>query len=359
MDVSYFILLLMTLELKFNDNIMIRPVQTIVLFLFTVALVVSGCRSNPMDADISGIDINIELERLDRDLFEMDQDTMDGAIGALYSYYGDFFDVFNVHVINIGPASSRRYPSYLSMFINDPTNKEVFQYTDQVFESVDEIESRLTDGFRHYLYHYPDSVPPRVVGYVSRFNQGLFTVGHFVGVGLDQYLGSDCSFYQQMGEPQYLTLKKIPNRVPVDVMYAWATQLYPYNDSVDNVLSRMIYHGQLAWFVGVMYPDLEEQLNMGFTDDQMKWCRNNEKQMWTHLVEEKLLFSSDPMDIRKLVEDAPHTRFYTAESPGRAAVWQGWQIVNAFAEQNPKLTVRQVMSQRNYQELLRLSRYNP
>jgi len=98
---------------------------------------------------------------------------------------------------------------------------------------------------------------------------------------------------------------------------------------------------------------------MGFTDDQMKWCRNNEEQMWTHLVEEKLLFSTDPMNIRKLVEDAPYTQFYTSESPGRAAVWQGWHIIKAYVERNPRLTVPQVMAQRNYQEMLRLSRYNP
>jgi len=339
--------------------IMMRPVQCTILFLLGITLMVTGCKSNPLDVDISGIDADIKLERFDRDLFEMDQDTMEGAIGALYMKYGDFYDVFNVHVIGIGLASSRRYPSYLSMFINDPTNREVYDYTGKVFASTTEIESSLTNGFRHYLYHYPDSILPRVVGYVSRFNQGLFTVDHFVGVGLDQYLGSDCPYYQQLGVPRYLARKKEPGMIPVDVMLAWATQLYPYNDSVDNVLSRMIYHGRLTWFVGAMYPDLEEQSIMGFTDDQMKWCRNNEEQMWTHLVEEKLLFSTDPMNIRKLVEDAPYTQFYTSESPGRAAVWQGWQIINAYVERNPKLTVPQVMAQRNYQELLRLSRYNP
>jgi len=339
--------------------IMMRPFHRTILFITGITLLLCGCRNNSLDVDISGVDLNIELERFDRDLFGMNQDTMDAAIDAMYMQYDDFFDVFNAHVISIGQASSRRYSSYLSMFINDPTNREVYEYTDQIYTNTTELEEELSNGFKHYLYHYPDSVPPRVVAYVSRFNQGLFTVGHFIGVGLDQYLGYDCEYYQQMGTPLYLAQKKLPARVPVDVMYAWATQLYPYNDSLDNVLSRMIYHGQLAWFVGAMYPELEEQLNMGFTDDQLKWCRNNEKQMWTHLVEEKLLFSTDPMNMRKLVEDAPYTKFYTSESPGRAAVWQGWQIVNAFAERNPNLSVGQVMSQRNYQELLRLSRYNP
>jgi len=339
--------------------IMLRPVQQTLLFMSVIAMVIAGCKSDPLDVDISGIDAETRLERFDLDLFEMNQDTMDAAIGALYQQYGDFFDVYNVHVINIGQASSRRYSSYLSMFINDPTNREVFDYTRQVFASASKIEERLSEGFKHYLYHYPDSTAPRVIGYVSRFNQGLFTVGSFVGVGLDQYLGSDCSYYQKMGVPVYLARKKEPYRVPVDVMLAWATKLYPYNDSVDNVLSRMIYHGQLAWFVGAMFPELDDREILGFTEDQMLWCRNNEKQMWIHLVEEKLLFSTDPMNIRKLVEDAPSTRFYTSESPGRAAVWQGWQIIRAFADQHPKFSVPRVMSQRNYQDLLRLSRYDP
>jgi len=336
-----------------------RPVHRMMFFLVLMAWLVSGCKSDPLQVDISGIELQVPLERFDRALFEMDQDTMDRAIDAMYERFGDFFDVFNVHIIGIGQASARRYPSYLSMFINDPTNREVYEYTQQVYPSGDALEQTLSRGFRHYLYHYPDSVPPRVVGYVSRFNQGLFTVGRFVGVGLDQYLGSDCPYYQQMGTPRYLVHKKEPARVALDVMTAWASSIYPYNDSLDNVLSRMIWHGQIAWFVNAMYPGSDELLHMGFTEDQMRWCRNNEKQMWTHLVEEKLLFSSDPLNIRKLVEDAPYTSFYTSESPGRAAVWQGWQIVKAYAARFPERSVHQVMSERNYQEILRESRYNP
>ena len=299
------------------------------------------------------------VERFDRALFAVKPDSMEGSIAGLYRDYGDFFDVFNVHVINIGDASSRHYPSYLSMFINDPTNLEVYKYTDKVFSDMDVLNDQLEMGFRHYLYHYPDSAAPRVVGFVSRFNQGLFTVGGFVGLGLDQYLGADCPFYQQMGTPLYLLRNKVPQRIPQDVMLAWVTQLYPFNDSVDNLLNRMIHKGQLLWFVESMYPELDEKVLLGFDSEQMRWCRSNEEQMWTYLVEHKLLFSTDGMVIRKLTEDAPHTSFYTSESPGRAAVWQGLQIVREFFRRNPDLEVAGVMAMNNYQEILRQSRYSP
>jgi hypothetical protein len=338
---------------------MMIPIQRKIVFLICISLMFAGCQNNRLNVDISNIEINVKLERFDRSLFEMDPDTINQAIGVFYSTYGDFFDVFNVHVIQIGQASSRHYASYLSMFINDPTNREVYDYTKQLYSSTEAIDRELTEGFKHYLYHYPDSTAPRVIGYVSRFNQGLLTVGNFVGIGLDQYLGAECKYYDQMGTPRYLLNNKCKERIPVDVMHAFATRLYPYNDSLDNVLSRMIHHGQMLYFVDAMLPGYGEGLKAGFNVDQMKWCRNNEEQMWTYLVEEKLLFSSDPLDIRKLIEDAPHTSYFTTESPGRAAVWQGWQIVRDFAHRNPNISLHQVMSQRDYQEVLRISQYNP
>jgi hypothetical protein len=338
---------------------MVRPVHRFLVFMVFLMILSTGCRPDPLKVDVSGIEIQVEVERFDRELFGIDQDTLDRAIGALYSRYGDFFDIFNVHIINIGQASARRYPTYLSMFINDPTNREVYEYTEEVFPDLGPVNDVLNDGFRHYLYHYPDSSLPRIVGYVSRFNQGLFTVDRTIGIGLDQYLGRDCRYYEFMGTPRYLTIGKIPERIPVDAMYAWATQIYPYNDSVDHVLSRMIHQGMLAYFVDAMFPEMEDTLKMGFTEGQLRWCLNNEKHMWTHLVEEKLLFSSDPLVIRKLIENAPHTSYYTVESPGRAAVWQGWQIVKAFAQRHPRLTLPQIMDRRDYQEMLRSSRYNP
>lgn len=338
---------------------MVRPVQQILIFLTWMFLLLSGCRQERFMVDVSGINDYVEIERFDRELFGISQDSLNSSIGSLYDKYGDFFDVFNVHIINIGQASARHYSSHLSMFINDPTNREVFDYTNLVFPELDLVNAELTDGFRHYLYHYPDSALPRIIGYVSRFNQGLFTVDHFIGIGLDQYLGSDCKYYRYMGTPQYLRRAKIPERIPVDVMFAWATQLYPYNDSLDNVLTRMIHQGMLVFFVDAMYPRMEDSLKLGFTLEQLKWCRNNEKQMWAHLVEEKLLFSTDPLVIRKLTDNAPYTQYYTPESPGRAVVWQGWQIVKAYSERQPGLSLQQLMSPRDYQELLRISRYNP
>jgi len=135
---------------------MSRSLPRILFFIALVFLLLPGCKRG-FKADVSDIEASVSLERFDRQLFGVKADSLEGAIAGLYREYGDFYDVFNVHVINIGDASTRLYPSYLSMFINDPTNREVFEYTDRVFNEKSVLNDQLEMGFRHYLYHYPDS----------------------------------------------------------------------------------------------------------------------------------------------------------------------------------------------------------
>jgi hypothetical protein len=332
-------------------------------FIFNLLLLVTftGCKNDPLKVDISKTDLEVEVQRFDRELFTLDLDTIDDAVSEFYSRYGDFFDVFNVHVINIGPASQRHYGSYLSMFIHDPANREVYDYTQEVFRDQDlnEINSVLTDGFKRYSYHFPDLNVPAVIGYVSRFNHKLFTVGDYIGLGLDQYLGEDCAYYDMLGTPKYMQYNMHPGKIPSDVVHVWGSALFPYNDSVDNLINRMIYNGLLLYFTDALLPRMADDLKIGFTPDQMKFCRNNEKQMWTYLVEHQLLFTTDPLEIRKLTEDAPTTYYFPSESPGRAVVWLGWKIVREYARRNPGLTVAEIVSEHDYQKILRGSRYNP
>jgi len=81
--------------------------------------------------------------------------------------------------------------------------------------------------------------------------------------------------------------------------------------------------------------------------------------MWISLIENKLLFSDNQMDIRKLTGPAPFTYFFSNESPGRAGIWIGWQIVKQFAKRNPSMSLKQIMEETDYQKILHVSGYNP
>lgn len=142
-------------------------------------------------------------------------------------------------------------------------------------------------------------------------------------------------------------------------MRSWAIGEFHFNDSIDNLLNNMMYEGMLMYFTKRMLPDQPDSLIFGFSPDQMRWCQRNEKEMWSYMVEHKLLFNTDAFTIRKFVDDAPFTHNFPKESPGRAAVWIGYRIVNRYMNRNENVTLSELMEERDYQKILNQSKYNP
>jgi hypothetical protein len=338
---------------------MADKIRIALLFLSGLIFLMTGCGKNPYKADKSSEDLQIKIKRFEIDLFDTDLDSIEASIPGFYREYGGFFDLFNYKIINIGGAGQRTYPEYLKIFLTDYLNNEVYKKTMEIFPDLDDLEGKLTLAFRYYHHYFPEKQVPEVITYISRFNQSVVTAEGIIGIGLDKYLGRDCDYYRQLGLNQYYILNMHRDKIPSDCMTAWALSEYEYNDSTDNLLSNMVYNGQILYWVKSMLPDEPDSLIMGFTADEMKFCRNNEARMWEYLVENKLLFETNRAIIRKFTGVGPFTKDFTNESPARAAVWLGWRIVEAYARNNRDHCLRHIMEERDYQKLLTLSKYNP
>ena len=329
------------------------------IFIF-VGLASFSCRNSELGRKKDKSEVKISIERFDRELFLMNQDTLPAAINSLYKKYDDFLDAFSYHVISIGSPSARDYQPFLSMFLNDRLNREVFDATQIVFPELTALERELSKAFSIYKAEFPEKEVPRVISYVSRFNNpSCFTVSNYIGVCLDRYLGSGSEYYKKLELPLYTRMNMFPEKIASDLLYSLGTATFPYNDSIDNVLSRMIHEGKILYFAKYMLPKEPDSLIIGFTKSQMKWVDENEEQMWTSLVEKKLLFSRNSMDIRKLTGAAPFTYFFSNESPGRAGTYIGWRIYSEYARKNPKISLAEMMAEGDYEKILRLSKYNP
>ena len=327
--------------------------------ILVLAIYFQGCRQHPYRTDIEGIKLDLEIHRFEVELFSLDLDSIPEAIPRLESRYGDFFDIFNYRIINIGGADQPAYPDYLKSFLTDYLNNEVYRVTMSVFPDLADLEDKLSDAFRRYQYHFPEMPVPLVYSFISRFNQSIVTSDGLLAVGLDNYLGRDTEFYRRLARPQYQINNMHPGKIPSDCMLGWGITEFEYNDSVNNVLSNMIYHGRNAYFAKWMLPEEPDSLIMGFTAGQMQFCRNNEARMWEYLVEEKILFETDRMTIQKFTGSGPFTSDFTRESPARAAVWIGWRIVEDYMRYNSMLTLRELMNEQDYMKVLTRSRYNP
>jgi hypothetical protein len=183
-----------------------------------------------------------------------------------------------------------------------------------------------------------------------------------LGIGLDRYLGADCEYYPRLNIYKYIAASMTPENIVPDCMYGWGASEWDFSSlkyPADNVLSEIIHNGKLKYFEKCMLPESSDEIIFGFTPGQMKFCRNNESQMWQYLVENNLLFSSDQFIIRKLTGEAPFTGYFTKESPGRAAVWLGFRIVEAYMMRNPGIKIEEMINNTDVQGILEKAKYSP
>lgn len=327
-------------------------------FVFVAIIALYSCNRANEGIDLKKIDVKIEIKRFDKDLF-VKGESINGKISALNKDYGQFFQLFGEGIIKIGKVNEPGFPVYLDKFINDAMIVESYKKVEAVFPNLDNLNTEFTNAFKRYHYYFPNKIIPPVYSFVSGFNQSVILADSILGVGLDRYLGRDCEYYIRLGIPKYSIYDMYPGKITSDCLRAWAIGEFPFNDSIDNLVNNMIYEGTLMYFTKKMLPEQSDSLLFGFSPSQMKWCEKNEKQIWTYLIENKLLFITDSFSINKFINNAPFTSGFSQESPGRTVVWIGYRIVNSYMKNNKDVTFQQMMSSKDYQKIFNQSKYRP
>lgn len=334
----------------------------ILLLILILSLVqFSSCKRDHYEVDTSSIEVNIEVKRLEKDLFSIDPEDIIASVPELKVKYKGFLQLFS-YVIKAGSIDDPAFGDLLLSFCTDRQNNEVYDYTMKVFPDVKKIEAGLEDAFRHYLYYFPGKFVPEVNTCITGFNYSIIASDSVLGISLDRYLGAECKFYPQLGIYNYISARMTPENIVPDCMYGWADSEWVYDSTGyqnDNVLARIIHAGKLKYFEKCMLPSEPDEIIFGFTPEQMKFCRNNELQMWQYLIEHDLLFTTDQFEITKLTHEAPFTGYFTRESPGRAAIWIGFRIIESFMKRNPDTSLESLMKDANIQGILDRAKYIP
>jgi len=324
-----------------------------------IIILPGSCRQKDFDAQVSADKVHVSIDRFEQDMFSADPARTDSLVSLLQRRYGNFFELFVQQIIAIGNTGSPHFQESLKAFITHYDNYSVYQRVQQIFPNLDEIEGKLNGAFRRFLYYFPEKQVPRVISFVSGFNYSVVSDSGLLGIGLDKYLGADEELYSRAGIYQYLRMNMHPGKIPADCMRLWAETEFTYNDSVNNLISNMVYEGKIMFFVKAMFPDEPDSLLWGFTAPQMKFCETHEKQMWAYLVEYKLLFKTDRFTIDKFTREGPFTTEFSGQSPARSAVWIGYKIVEKYLKKNDNISLEALMKEGDYQKILALSAYNP
>ncbi len=330
-----------------------------IVFVVLMMPLFLGCSKNRLKVDVSDIEADVKITRLEKLMFEKDPGIFQSNMERVLDEHRPFFDIYTQYVLKIGTADSSNFEAYLGYFLTDTVITQVADSTLSFFDDFDPYHKQLVDGFKHYKYYFPYKPIPAIYTCISGFNESVFTTGPAVGIALDKYLGADCVFYGYLGIPRYKSRRMYPERMIPDLFYSLYMSEYTKDDPADNLLSEMIYQGKARYFTEAMCPALPDTVLLGYTEKQAEWCRENETAMWLFLVEHKLLYSNERLIIQKYTGDAPFTNTFSNESPGKTGSWLGWRIVHEFMDQNPEVTLPDMINKYSAQQILAFSGYNP
>ncbi|MDR2037954.1 MAG: hypothetical protein LBQ60_08525 [Bacteroidales bacterium] len=322
----------------------------IIIAVFFLLFFFSGCRQKQ--------EVQIKIGRFEQALFSVPIDSVGEYVPRLEKQYGELFDMYNQGVISIGPSNDPDYPEHLMNFLTDSYMNAAYRQVTKTYPDMSGIEEGLSKGFSKYHQYFPEKVIPSVYTLISGFNQTIIISDTILAIALDKYLGKDEEMYIRLGLASYQRQLMDKKYIVSDCMKAWGYTEFPKSDSTDNVLSNILYEGKIAYYVSQVLPQTSDSIIFGYKPEQLNWCINNTQQMWTYLVEKKMLYATDYLIINKLVGPGPFTTLFTRESPGRAAVWLGYKIIQSYMKHN-KVSLEELLLNNDYQGILAKAKFRP
>jgi len=246
-------------------------------------------------------------------------------------------------------------------FLGDPNIKELYDLTIQKYPEVTFLEKDLTNAFDRFRQAYPERPVPKVFTYVSGLDieNPVYYSDTAMAVGLDIFLGSDVTAYSKAGIPKYKMDRFTQDHILPQCMLAVSDYVVRMDEKQNTLLDQMVIAGKALYFLDVTLPDVKDEFKIGYSTTQLAWSRDNESKIWAFIIENQLLFSSDPQGVSKMMTDAPFTSGFAAESPGRLGAYIGWQIVRAYMNEADEITLKQLMEDIDAQHILKVSQFKP
>lgn len=326
-------------------------------------MLIGGCKScnnDPrIDVDVSEIPFEVKIQRLDNDLFEINPDSLLQEIPLLRKKYGAFFDTYCRDIINLQSVNDTALAVSLKSFVTNSDISEIYKETQKLYPDLNFLEKDLTDAFKRYKHHFPDSNPPTVIANFSGFNYAVFTHDSTLAIGLDFFLGEKSIYYEMLAWPKYVVRNMNKPSLTPTALKGWALNTFENKEETKTLLDNMVFSGKILYLLDALLPETHDSLIIAYKNEQLEWCKANEANIWALFLDNKTLYSTDHNVLNKMMGEGPFTPGLPRESPARIGEFAGWMIVQKYMSEHPKITLAQLFAEKDSQKILAASKYKP
>lgn len=312
------------------------------LLIAAVVLMASCKKEEKVNEAAAAIPVKVEITRFDKLFYESTPENL----SKLKSEFPFFFPAGNPDTVWTNK-------------LKNPLLRELYGEVKKKYPDNTAFQDDLEQLFKHIQVYYPEYKTPKVITLISEVDTDAKAIyaDSLVLLSLDTYLGKDHRFYE--GFPKYQRQGFEPSQMMPDLVSSFSQgKIAPPKDR--TLLAQMIYFGKELYMKDMLLPETPDAAKIEYTEDQLKWCFENESEMWKYFINNKLLFDTDVKLMQRFVSVGPYSKFYLEidnESPGRVGQWLGWQIVRSYMNNND--VSMQKMLAMDAKEIFDNSKYKP
>ena len=269
---------------------------------------------------------------------------------------------YNTELILLYPDE----PEYMQMvqgYTTDPIVQDIYRITDSLYHDLSDVERQLGQALERAYKLYPEL--PRlnrfytlVTGDFDNYNYRIYSNGIDLCVSLDQYALPAMERYQYFGIPNHIVRLCTKEQIVPDCMSTVASLNCDFPDGEATLLDHTIAWGKILYFIEKTMPGLPDTTLLRYTEEQLDWMRHNTEQVWSYLIQNRLLYSTDQTLFRNLIDDAPKTNAFGEGSAPRTVAYIGWQIVSTYMKKSGA-TMQQLFKETDSQLILTQSAWRP
>src|SRR5699024_9036224 len=230
--------------------------------------------------------------------------------------------------------------------LKDTIQLEINREVAKEFPDFNQEKEEIHQLFQHLKYYFPDFKTPRVLTITANvdYRNSVILADSILLVSLDTYLGKDHEFYYEI--QRYIVKNFIRSQIAPDIALEYAEKYIP-RPSAREFLNYMVYYGKIQYFKDQVLPHNSKASIMGYTEEEMEWADENEKEIWGFFVERDLLYQTDPDLRRRFFDVGPFTRFglqLDNESPAQLGQYIGWQIIKQYIEKHKNTNLTELIN---------------
>lgn len=339
-----------------------KPLQK---YFFFLIISITSCQesSTIKRPDVSKIDVEVKIDRFDQLLSETSAKDVSIKNKEWLTKYPYFYTDYMLEMLELGnPHDSSLMESLLPKVLAKKDFKDLNAAVQAKYPTLSAQEKQLNKSLKYIKYFFPEYKIPKFISFIGGFSFQTPIGEDYVGIGLDMFLGSDSEFYPSLVQsiPLYISKRFTPeNIVPRVIESILREELYPQVDVTQNTLQYMIYNGKILYVMDVILEDASDNLKIGYTEEQLKWAQKYQSDIWAWFVEENLLYNTDYLRIQKYFTEAPFTPELGEknESAPKLGSYIGWMIVRKYMDKNPDITLTELLSNSDAQEILEKSKF--